>query len=335
MKLATEMRQGVRDITLASRIFLGLGVVSLVAAILLLAYNQGAFTQYIQVFFTAGSAEGLNKGMAVKLVGFKVGSVESITIDNELRVTVELKVDANYGPMIDADATIRLAREAIIGGNVLEISRGSGTRGPVLDKAFLLYEREASVESSVMALLDQMAPIVGDIRQITAYLNAPDSDLRQAIRSVNKTAGSLADASIELKKLIETTTQRVEQGETVVSGVFGTADKLLRDAGTSLALLDSSLKKVDAAVPGITSKLEQTLENVRATSEAARAMMAGELTGVVTEAGALVSDTNEMVRGARRSWPMSNFVQPPRESLLRLDGAGGVTAVPADSGRDR
>ncbi len=335
MKLATEMRQGVRDITLASRIFLGLGVVSLVAAVLLLAYNQGAFTNYMQVFFTAGSAEGLNKGMAVKLVGFKVGSVESITIDNELRVTVELKVDANYGPMIDADATIRLAREAIIGGNVLEINRGSGTWGPVLDKAFLRYEREASVESSVMTLLDQMAPIVGDIRQITAYLNAPDSDLRQAIRSVNKTAGSLADASIELKKLIETTTQRVEQGETLVSGVFGTADKLLRDAGTSLALLDSSLKKVDAAVPGITTKLEQTLENVRATSEAARAMMAGELSGVVAEAGALVSDTNEMVRGARRSWPMSNFVQPPRESLLRLDGAGGVTAVPADSGRDR
>lgn len=335
MKLASEMRQGARDITVASRIFLGLGVVSLVAAVVLLAYNQGAFAKHIQVFFTAESAEGLNKGMAVKLVGFKVGSVESITIDKPLRVTVELKVDANYGPMIDADSTVRLVREAILGSNALEIRPGSGNRGSILDKSFLRYEREPSVENAVMALLDQMVPIVTDIRQITAYLSAPDSDLRQAVRSVNRTAGSLADASIELKKLIETTTQRVEQGETVVSGVFGTADKLLRDAATSLALLDSSLKKVDAAVPGITSKLEQTLENVRAASEAARVMMAGEMSGVVAEAGALVSDTSEVVRGARRAWPMSNFVQPPRESLLRLDGAGGVTAVPADSGRDR
>jgi phospholipid/cholesterol/gamma-HCH transport system substrate-binding protein len=335
MKLASEMSKGVRDITLASRIFLGLGVVSLVAAVLLLAYNQGAFTKHIQVFFTAGSAEGLNKGMAVKLVGFRVGSVESIAIDNALRVTVELKVDANYGPMIDADATVRLVREAIIGSNALEIRPGSGNRGPVLDKAFLRYEREPSVENAVMALLDQMVPIVSDIRQITAYLSAPDSDLRQAVRSVNRTASSLADASIEFKKLIQATTDRVEQGETLVSGVFGTADKLLRDAGASLALLDSSLKKVDAAVPGITTKMEQTLENIRATSEAARAMMTGELSGVVGEAGTLVSDTREVVRGARRSWPVSNFVQPPRESLLRLDGAGGVTAVPADSGRDR
>jgi hypothetical protein len=64
-------------------------------------------------------------------------------------------------------------------------------------------------------------------------------------------------------------------------------------------------------------------------------MVSGELSGVVGEAGTLVSDTSEVVRGAKRSWPVSSFVLPPRESLLRLDGGGGVTAVPADGGRDR
>lgn len=335
MKLATEMRQGVRDITLASRIFLGLGVVSLVAAVILLAYHQGAFTKRIQLYFSAASAEGMNKGMAVKLVGFKVGSVESIAINSDLRVTVELLVDAAYAPMIDAGATVRLVREAIIGANVLEIRRGTGTWGPVVDKAILRYEREPSVESAVMALLDQMAPIVGDIRQITAWLNAPDSDLRQAIRSVNRTAGSLADASAEVKKLVVTANDRIERGETMMSNVLGGADRLLRDAGTTLAVLDGSLKRVDAALPGMTSKLDQTLDNIRATSETARALLTGEVSGVVSDAGGLVSDTRDVVRGARRSWPVSNFVQPPRETLLRLDGGGGVTGTPAGSGRDR
>jgi phospholipid/cholesterol/gamma-HCH transport system substrate-binding protein len=335
MKLGLEMRKGVRDITLASRIFLVLGVVSLVAAVVLLAYNQGAFTQSIHVYFLAESATGMNKGMAVKLVGFKVGSVESIAIDNDRRVEVELKVDAKYAPMIDADATVRLIREAIIGSNVLEFRPGSGKLGPVQDKAILLYEREPSVESAMMVLLDQMSPIVTDIRQITAYLSAPDSDLRQAVRSVNRTAGVLADASVEVKKLIAMTTDRIDKGETQVSGVLGAADKLLQDAGASLTLIDGSLRKVDAAIPGITSKLDQTLENIRAASEAVRGMVAGELSGVVGEAGALVSDTSEVMRGAKRSWPVSNFVPPPRESLLRLDGEGGLTAVPADGVRDR
>jgi ABC-type transporter Mla subunit MlaD len=165
-------------------------------------------------------------------------------------------------------------------------------------------------------------------------LSAPDSDLRQAIRGVNRTAGALADASVEVKKLIATTTDRIDRGETRVSGVLGTADKLLQDAGASLTLIDGSLRKVDAALPGITSKLDQTLENIRAASEAVRGMVAGELSSAVGEAGALVSDTSEVVRGAKQSWPVSNFVQPPRESLLRLDGGGGLTAVPA-GGRDR
>jgi ABC-type transporter Mla subunit MlaD len=152
---------------------------------------------------------------------------------------------------------------------------------------------------------------------------------------VNRTAGALADASVEFKKMIATTTDRIDRGETRVSGVLGTADKLLQDAGTSLTLIDGSLRKVDAALPGITSKLDQTLENIRAASEAVRGIVAGELSGAVGEASALVSETSEVVRGAKQSWPVSNFVQPPRESLLRLDGGGGVTAVPTDSGRDR
>ena len=335
MKLGSEMRKGVRDITLASRIFLVLGVVSLVAAVVLLAYHQGAFTQRIQLYFLAGTAEGMNKGMAVKLAGFKVGAVESITIESDRRVMVEFSVDARYAPMINADATVRLIREAIIGSNVLEFRPGSGNLGPVRDKAILLYEREPSVESAMMALLDQVSPIVSDVRQITAYLSAPDSDLRQAIRSVSRTAGALADASVEVRKLIATTTDRIDKVETRVSRVLGSADKLLQDASTSLAVLDGSLRKVDAALPGMTSKMDQTLENVRAASEAVRGMVTGELSGVVGEAGALVSDTSEVVRGAKRSWPVSNFVQSPRESLLRLDGGGGVTAVPVDSGRDR
>jgi len=335
MNLGSEMRKGVRDITLASRIFLVFGVVSLVAAVVLLAYQQGAFTQRIQVYFLAGTAEGMNKGMAVKLVGFKVGSVASISIEKDLRVMVELAVDAKYAPMIDADATVRLVREAIIGSNVLEFRRGSGRRGPVQDKAFLLYEREPSVESAMMALLDQMSPIVGDIRQITAYLSAPDSDLRQAIRSVNRTAGALAQASVEVQKMIAMTADRIDKGETRVSGVLGSADKLLQNASASLAVLDGSLRKVDAALPGITAKMDQTLENIRAASEAARGLIVGEVSGVVGETGALVSDTSEVVRGAKQSWPVSNFVQPSRESLLRLDGGGGLTAVPADGGRDR
>jgi phospholipid/cholesterol/gamma-HCH transport system substrate-binding protein len=333
MKLGTEMRQGARDITFASRIFLAVAVLSMLGGVGLLAYQQGVFTPRIHVLIHAGSADGMNTGMAVKLVGFKVGSVESISVENDLSVRVALKIDAKYQPMIDAGASVRLTREALIGANVLEIRPGSGDLGPIQDKTVLRYERESSVESAMIALLDQMAPIVGDIRTVTAYLSAPEGDFRQAVRNINRTAGSLVAASNEFTKLIATASERIEKGEARVSAVLGKAEKLLEDADSGVVLLNSSLKQVDAALPGITSRLEQTLENVRVTSETVRGLVSGELAGIVVDAGGLISDSSEVVRGAKRSWPVSGMVQPPRESALRLDGGGGLTPVPADGTR--
>jgi phospholipid/cholesterol/gamma-HCH transport system substrate-binding protein len=285
------------------------------------------------VLFNAGTADGMNQGMAVKLVGFKVGTVESIAVDNDLSVRVGLKIDARYQPMIDAGASVRLTREALIGANVLEIRPGNGDLGPIQDRTVLRYEREPSVESAMIALLDQMAPIVNDVRTLTAYLSAPEGDFRLAVRNVSRTAGSLVTASDEFTKLIATASDRIEKGEARVNAVLGKGEKLLEDASGSLTLLNSSLKQIDSALPGITTRLEQSLENVRVTSETVRNLVTGELAGIVVDAGGVISDTSEVVRGAKRSWPVSGMVQQPRESVLRLDGGGGLTPVPADGAR--
>jgi phospholipid/cholesterol/gamma-HCH transport system substrate-binding protein len=333
MKLGTEMRKGARDITLASRIFLAVAVLSMLVGVGLLAYQQGIFTPKVHVLFHAGTADGMNTGMAVKLVGFKVGSVQSISVDNDLTVRVALKIDAKYQPMIDAGASVRLTREALIGANVLEIRPGSGDLGPIQDRTVLRYEREPSVESAMIALLDQMAPIVNDVRTLTAYLSAPEGDFRQAVRNINRTAESLVASSNEFTKVIVAMSDRVEKGEARVTAVLGKAEKLLDDAGGGVTLLNSSLKQIDASLPGITSRLEQSLENVRVTSETVRALATGELAGIVVDAGGVISDTSEVVRGAKRAWPVSGMVQPPRESVLGLDGGGGLTPAPADGAR--
>jgi len=330
-----EITRSLRNVALASRLFIAIAVVSLCAVVALLAYHQGAFTKTIRVYFHAGTAEGMNKGMAVKLVGFKVGSLERITIDSDLRVRVEIAIDAKYVSMIDADATVRLTKEAIIGANILEIRPGSGDKGPIKDRIVLRYEREPAIESAVASLVEQVAPIVGDVREITAYFRNPESDFRQAIANLNRTAASLADAGVEIKRLIATGADRLEKGEARVGQALDSAEDLMRSASASLAVLDGSLRKIDAALPGIASKMDQSLENIRVASEAVRGMVTGELPGIVGETGALVSDTGEIVRGARQAWPVRNLVQPRQELLLRLDSGGGLATVPVENGRGR
>jgi phospholipid/cholesterol/gamma-HCH transport system substrate-binding protein len=335
MKLSTEVSRGARDITLASRIFLVVAVVSLVLAAILLAHNQGVFTPTIRAYFYAGTADGMNKGMAVKLVGFRVGSVHDISIEANRRVLVELDIVEKYAPMIFSNAMVRLTREAVIGGNVLEVRPGTENTGAIGDKSVLRFERDPGIEGAVTKLLDQITPIVTDIRQFTTYLNSAEGDFRQAMRNINLTASRLGEASASLKQFTTSAVGTLERGETRVHAMLDNTDLLVKDARSSLVVLDSSLRRIDTALPGITVKLEQSLENIRVTSEAVRVMAAGDLQGLVGEAGGLVSDTSELVRGAKRMWPLRDAVQAPRESLLRLDGSGGLTAVPVEGARDR
>ncbi len=330
MKTTSEMLNSLRRVAIASRLFLAIAVLSLCVAIALLAYHQGAFTRTLRVFFYAGTAEGMHKGMAVKLVGFKVGHLDEIVIDNDLRVKVTIRINRDYTPMIDMGATVRLAREGVIGNNVLEIRPGGGDGGPLQRRAVLRYEREPSLEGAVTALVDQVTPIVSDIRQISAYFNNPDSDFRQAMHNANRTATTLAEASTEMKKLIAMAGERIDRGEVRVQAILNNADSLLQETRSSLAVLDGSLKKVDAALPGIAAKMDQSLENIRVTSEAVRNMATGDLPPLVGEVGSVVSDTEEIVRGARQAWPVRNFVQPRQELLLRLDSGGGLSGVPVD-----
>jgi phospholipid/cholesterol/gamma-HCH transport system substrate-binding protein len=335
MGISTEVSRGARDITLASRIFLVATAVSLVAAAVLLAYNQGAFTPTIKVYFYAGTADGMNKGMAVKLVGFNVGSVGNIAIEPDLRVKVELKIVEKYAPMIYSNAVVRLTREAVIGGNILEIRPGTENVGRIADRSVLRFERDPGIEGAVTKLLDQLAPIVSDVRQVTTFLNNPEGDFRQAMRNLNLTATRLGEASAGLRQLTTVAVARLENGGARMGTTLDSTDSLLKDARAAVAVLDGSLRKIDAALPGISSRMEQSLENIRVASEALRGMMTGELPGLVGEAGGLVSETSEVIRGAKRAWPLRDVLRPPRESLLRLDGGGGLTAVPVEGVRDR
>ncbi len=339
-RIVSEMRAGLRDIAVASRIFLVVAVLALAGAIGALAWQQGVFTRTIEVSFFAGTADGMNKGMAVKLVGFKVGSVDDISVTPDLRVKVDVRLDEKYRNMIDGDAVIRLAREGVIGGNVLEVRPGSGDRGPVKDAAVLRYEREPALDAAVAALVDQIAPVIADVKQVTSFLASPEGDFRQAIGNANRAAAALVETRSDLRKLIAELGDGAGRTERRVAGVVETTDVLLKETRASVAVLDGSLRKVDAALPGIATKLDQSLENMRAASEAIRGVATGQLPGLVREAGALVNeggalvaDTGEIVRGARQTWPGRNLVPPRQELRLRLDSGGGLTVLPPESKR--
>src|SRR5262245_52239532 len=132
MKLQDEIEKKLASrMSLASRAFLLLALLGIVGALAAFAYVQRWFTPTLELYFYADTASGLNRGMAVKLVGFNVGSLEEVAVVGELRVKGKVVMDRLYRNSVGVDSRIRLTKESLLGNYVLVLLPGQGDGGPV------------------------------------------------------------------------------------------------------------------------------------------------------------------------------------------------------------
>jgi hypothetical protein len=80
---------------------------------------------------------------------------------------------------------------------------------------------------------------------------------------------------------------------------------------------------MDKAIPRLVDKADATLDNVQtATSDIKRmaADSAGELPAFIHNSNALVQDSQDMLEGAKQSWPFSGWFRKPEAQVLPVDG---------------
>lgn len=115
---------------------------------------------------------GLQPGSPVRLVGFAVGSVESVGLspfrqDPSRHAEVRFVIDSRYTDDIRQDSEASVITEGLLGQSVLEVSRG--VNGEVLPPGGVVQGTERG----------SMKQIVQNVEQLTAQLNALARDIRR------------------------------------------------------------------------------------------------------------------------------------------------------------
>jgi phospholipid/cholesterol/gamma-HCH transport system substrate-binding protein len=297
-------------------------LVLLAALIGAVAWKQGLFTKTTQLYFFAKSAYGMNNGMAVKFSGFRIGTVEEVTLEPNGSVKARMAVDNTYIRFVPQDSTAHLTKEGLIGASVIEIVPGETGGRQVANNGVLIFERARDVNDIGADLMAKVQPILEDVKKITAFVNDPDSDLRQTIRNVNKTSAALVETTEEIRRLVQNSDQRVGAVSGQVGVLLGKAAERLDQVGASLEQANASLKAIDEKVPGLVLKADKTLENFQAASTNIKKITedsAEQLPGIMRDGKAVAEDTREIIGGAKKSWPIRAFVPPQKETLIPLD----------------
>jgi phospholipid/cholesterol/gamma-HCH transport system substrate-binding protein len=308
MKLSTYNQRLLSIEKRTQRFMLGAAGVMLLV-LMLIAVKQDYFHRSTTIYFFTPNAQGLSAGMAVKFIGFKVGSVQDVSMQPNATVRVKLALDNEYVHLIGQDAKARLIKEALVGESVVEIIPGSQQVKQVTHDSVLEFERGQDASTVVENLAAQLQPILSDIHQITTSINNPNGDIQQTLKNLNQASGGFRETVSEFTKLGANSNRQL-------GGAYLKLNKALDSANSSLETLDKS-------IPKLMDKADATLDNVQSATSDIRKITnesAAEVPSLVRNTKSLVEDSKETLGGVKKSWLLNGLFPKPEEQQLPVDG---------------
>ena len=248
--------------------------------------------------FTDMAVSGLNKGAAVKYLGFNVGRIENIAIspDDLAKVVVEISVERRKAEnAIRTDTEARMASLGITGLKYIELFGGS-------DSAAILPPGSsiAASETFFSNLQERAEVLSSKIEQSIDRLNTLLSGENQRVfTDMLRNAGDLMSTANELVQ-----DNRESVDETAIN--IAATTRSLADASATMAVTADSLH---ALLVG--AKLQQTVSDVQITVQRLREQMDGPFPLLVARMDTMVHNIDRTFVG------IDQTVGASRQNLLR------------------
>lgn len=288
--------------------FAAVALIGIVIVVLMVGIEKDLFTPKYTLRFTVEKGTGFSRGMQVKLSGFKIGRVKTITLNEQAMVDVYIEIDKQYQKWIRKDSAVRLVKEGLIGDFVLEVSVGSPKEPLLKNGDTIAFVKTKGLEEVANEIAEKVKPVLIEVRDIINYINDPNGDIKQSLKNIRHLTGELETTRRHVDTLLVTANGRV-------AAVAGTATKTMENINTKVNSLEPLLVKVDtnlSKLPPILEKTEKTMGNVE--------KITGDLRKASPRIPVLVNRTQDAVEGAdtvlnalKETWPIKNHVPVPRD----------------------
>ncbi|MBN8475111.1 MCE family protein [Sulfuritalea sp.] len=301
MSLLTQHDADARSVRRATRRFLLVAILVTLALMAAIFVRQGLLRQTVSYSFVADTAQDIAKGQAVRIAGFRVGSVTDVDLRDDGSVAVKLDVDADHARFVTHDARIELRKEGLVGSPTMEIVPGADKTRLAAAQARLAFSRADGLGALANQVRDEFIPILKDIKAITGALADPEKGLPGTLARIR--------ASSEALNVL------LANGNRQVEGIGGTAIRVLGKAEEDLTHLGQTLEAANKRLPGMLDRTRQVLDHVEKISAEAEASVPPAL----RDGSAVAADVREIVGGAKQTWPISSMVDAPAPARLKPD----------------
>ena len=269
------------------------------------AWKQHYFSATDRLYAFADSSAGIAVSMPVRIQGFPVGAVKDLALippdgGKAPMVRISLELNRAYMSYVGKGSVLQLSREGLIGQPVLDILQRDPRERRAADGDVLAFERPRTLNEIADDLNAKATPLLTDMKEITRKLKDPEGDFMRTLGSVRQVVQHADETTVAVGAL-------AKRGDHVVGAVGGQAERAMTSAGNILERAESNMPKVE----GVLDNLLETSKHVN--------VAVGRVDGVVGEGEELVGEAGQMVRGAKRSWPLNRWAAPEPAPAMAID----------------
>jgi phospholipid/cholesterol/gamma-HCH transport system substrate-binding protein len=298
-----------------------LGALVVVAAVI--AWKQDLFVSRTPIYIMTDSALGITKGIPVKVFGLTIGAVDEIEImpsgpGVKGQVRIRLSISSEYLQHITRDSKAKLMREAVVGQSLIEIRPGEQRSRPVGRNEQIAFERGKSLGELSEELNKALAPVLAQAKEAFHDLQRSDGRVQKSLDRVTVLLDELPESNRKFQRVLTAAERTLTHADATIGGVdrvvakaegtVGDVNRLVADVANTAP---SILKNVDAAAQAIARTAESAQRVTDDTAKRVPVMLDGGNT--------LIRDANQVMSGAKSSWPLNGMVTPPAVTTLGID----------------
>ncbi len=155
-------------------IFVMAGVIFLLFSLYMIGRNRNMFSSTFTVSAYFRNINGLVPGNNVRFSGIDVGTVKSITIENDTSVRVSMVIDEEMHPYIKKNAIVAIGTDGLVGNKLVNITSRPGSAEQIEDGGVI--ESRLSVETeeilrTLQTTNGNIAVITDNLKEVSVRLN--------------------------------------------------------------------------------------------------------------------------------------------------------------------
>lgn len=229
--------------------FILLTLCTLLFTVAVVGRGKNWFRKHVGYYTTFKEGYNLSEGSRVTLFGTDVGQVTGVTLTEDNRVRIGVRVLANYASRIRTDSLAIVESPTFIGSEYIAISPGSKAAPPLAPGGEIPSKEKKSLgeyfeEYELEKMVRRVSDILEDLSGITAQLKDSNGPLMGTLQNVQRLTGG------------------VEQGR-------GSLGRILRDDELYLKIMKEldAVSRILASVEETAAKTVEIGENAKEFSE--------------------------------------------------------------------